>query len=210
MPGHSSLQLGAGGPRALSPQIPQQWVRLPLPLCPCCQDRTRTRPLCHAPTPHTQDGFNSSCAPSTPPSRAWGRVLPGGLTPSPGTRDATRAMAPSLCRQLCRGASATGGSLIIDGQVSRQGGCSAIPAGLCLPSADNPGPGTAGRSRRDISGLGARGFAQHHSPAGKGHGAALGPRCHQQLPCSALLLGLGTHRGTPCCHGHSAVVGSRL
>lgn len=103
--------------------VPQPRVELPLPLCPRCQERTCTQPLRRAPTLQTQDGFDSSCPPSTPLSRAWGRVLTGGLTPSPGTWDAARAMAPSLCRQLCHGASAAGGSLIIDGWVSREGGC---------------------------------------------------------------------------------------
>lgn len=74
-----------------------------------------------------------------PPCPAWGRV-----TPSP--VDAARAMAPALCRQPRHGASATGSSLIINGRVSG----SAVPAGLCLPSADNHGPG-GGRGLRSAS-----------------------------------------------------------
>lgn len=196
------------------PPLPVPWQQVtcspPRSMLPG-QDPHPAAPPCTHPT---QAGWFQQLLPTLhPPSRAWGRVLPGGLTPSPGTGDAACTLVPSLCRQLCRGASATSGSLIIDGQVSRQGGCSS--AGLCLPSTDNPGPGTAGCSRRDIGRLGGTGLRSASLSSWEGARCCTGTPL---LPQAALLCPAPRAGDTPrdtllpwaLCHGRQPATGFDL
>lgn len=111
--------------------------------------------------PHMQGGSDSPRLPPMP-----GAVLrkgpAAGIPPSPVAGMLPHPGSPIPCHQLCRGVSTAGSSLIIDWWISRQLGGSVITAGLCLPSADNPGP----RHHRGVKQLAGReGLRLHRDPA---------------------------------------------